>query len=78
MLFEWDAGNRPKLEARGIFEWHAEEVHANGPEYRRNKKAGSARWAMIGRDDDGRLLRINILWADQEQGILRAIGGWPL
>lgn len=76
--FEWDEGNVPKLEARDIHTWHVEEAHANGPEYRRNKRAGAARWAMIGRDDDGRLLRIHILWADQSAGVLRAIGGWCL
>ncbi|MBI2325715.1 MAG: hypothetical protein HYU87_12260 [Chloroflexi bacterium] len=76
--FEWDEGNGPKLEKRGIFSWHVEEVHANRPEYRRNKRSGSARWAMIGRDDDGRLLRVNIIWSDEKEGILRAVGGWEL
>jgi non-specific serine/threonine protein kinase len=78
LLADLGRASRLHREVRGIFAWHVEEVHSNGPQYRRNKRSGTARWAMIGKDDDGRQLRINILWADQELGILRAIGGWPL
>lgn len=42
------------------------------------QRSGTARWLMIGQDDRGRLLKIGILWADEREGILRAITAWPL
>jgi hypothetical protein len=48
------------------------------PEFKRNKKAGTARWMMTGRDRSGRRLRIGILWADEEERILKAIHGLPI
>ena len=52
-------------------------MHQNRPEYRRNKRAGSAQWLMVGRDDRGRELVIGVLWADVDERVLRAITGWP-
>jgi hypothetical protein len=71
-----DEGNRPKLARRGILPTHVEAVSRNGPQWRPNKRSGSATWVMTGRDDGGRPLRVNILWADEDAGRLRAISAW--
>ena len=44
--FEWDAANEGKLAERGIKPHEVEGVWSNKPDYRRNKKAGSALWMM--------------------------------
>lgn len=48
------------------------------PLFKRNKKAGTARWMMFGRDRGGRRLQIGVLWDDEGEGVLRAIHGLPL
>ncbi len=48
------------------------------PEFKRNKRAGTAQWMMTGRDRSGRWLRIGILWADEDARLLKAIHGLPL
>ncbi len=74
--WEWDKGNVPKLALRGIRQVDIEAVGHNRPEWKPNKRSGTATWAMVGRDNGGRLLRVNVLWADERSGRLRAIGGW--
>jgi hypothetical protein len=72
--FEWDAANEDKLAKRGIKPHEVEGVWGNKPEYRRNKKAGSALWMMTGADPtSGKKLRVGIIWADEGEGVLRAI-----
>jgi uncharacterized DUF497 family protein len=73
--FEWDEGNEEKLAARGILPQDVEHVWANRPQYRRNKRRGTAPWMTTGRDGGGRTLKVGILWADEGQGFLRAITG---
>lgn len=55
--FEWDSANEDKLAERKI---RPDEVEAI--------------WMMVGRDPrSGRRLRVGILWADEKEGVLRAI-----
>jgi len=74
--FDWDDHNLDKLLGRGIHDWNVEEVFANDPVFRRNKRSGTATWLMLGRDDGGRRLVIGIVWSDETNGILRAITAW--
>jgi hypothetical protein len=72
--FEWDKDNEDKLAERGITASEVEGVWGNKPSYKRNKKAGSATWMMVGADpDSGEKLKVGIIWADEGQRILRAI-----
>ena len=74
--FEWNEGNQPKLEDRGISVRHVLAVHGNDPKYLRNKKDAAGDWFMIGRDDQGRVLKLSILWADTKTRTLRVATGW--
>lgn len=80
--FDWDEHNEAKLALRNITPGDVEEVFEGAwgekPLFKRNKKAGTARWMMFGRDRGGRRLRIGVLWADEEERVLRAIHGLPL
>jgi hypothetical protein len=72
--FDWDHGNEDKLAERGILPQEVEGVWGNKPRYRRNKKAGSAVWMMIGMDPvSGKKLKVGIIWADEGERLLRAI-----
>jgi hypothetical protein len=72
--FEWDAANEDKLAERGIKPHEVEGVWSNNPDYRRNKKAGSALWMMTGADPtSGKKLKVGIIWADERERVLRAI-----
>jgi|SRR5215211_225834 hypothetical protein len=72
--FEWDAANEDKLAERGIKPHEVEGVWSNNPDYRRNKKAGSALWMMTGADPvSGKKLKVGIIWADEGERVLRAI-----
>jgi hypothetical protein len=72
--FEWDSGNEDKLAERNVRPDEVEAIWRHRPRYFRNKKAGSATWMMVGRDPrSGRQLRIGIIWADEKEGVLRAI-----
>lgn len=80
--FHWDECLEAKLAMRNITPGDVEDVFEGvwgiDPQFKRNKKAGTARWMMIGRDRSGRWLRIGILWADEEERVLKAIHGLPL
>lgn len=72
--FEWDSGNVDKLAKRGIFIHEVEGVWGNKPRYTRNKKSLTAKWIMEGTDPgSGKRLKVGIIWADEEERILRAI-----
>jgi hypothetical protein len=72
--FEWDTGNVDKLAVRGILIQEVEGVWGNKPHYSRNKRSGSAIWMMVGKDPvSGKRLKVGIIWADEEERILRAI-----
>jgi hypothetical protein len=72
--FEWNAANEDKLAERGIKPHEVEGVWSNNPDYRRNKKAGSALWMMTGADPvSGKKLKVGIIWADEGERVLRAI-----
>jgi len=72
--FEWNQGNVDKLAERGILIQEVEGVWGNKPRYSRNKKGRSATWMMVGRDPvSGKKLKVGIIWADEEERILRAI-----
>lgn len=72
--FEWDSKNEDKLAEREVRPDEVEAIWKNRPRYLKNKKAGSATWMMVGRDPrSGRRLRVGILWADEGEGVLRAI-----
>jgi len=72
--FDWDKGNEDKLAERGIAAQEVEGVWGNKSRYRRNKKAGSAIWMMVGTDPvSGKKLKVGIIWADEGERILRAI-----
>jgi uncharacterized DUF497 family protein len=72
--FEWDQGNVDKLGERGILIHEVEGVWGNKPRYSRNEKGGSATWMMVGTDPvSGKKLKVGIIWADEDERILRAI-----
>lgn len=72
--FDWDHGNVDKLGERGILIHEVEGVWGNKPRYSRNKKSGSATWMMVGTDPvSGKKLKVGIIWADEDERILRAI-----
>jgi hypothetical protein len=72
--FEWDDANGDKLAERGILIHEVEGLWGNNPRFTRNKKAGSATWWMIGTDPvSGKKLKVGVLWAVEEDRILRAI-----
>lgn len=76
--FEWNEGNQPKLEDRGISIRDVLAVHGKDPKYLRNKNEAAGDWLMIGRDDHGRVLKLSILWADTETRTLRVATGWVM
>lgn len=51
-------------------------MFANNPTWRRNKRRRAAQYAMDGRTDAGRSLRILVLWADETERVLRAVTAW--
>lgn len=73
VAFEWDDANVAKLALRGIRPQDVEAVLWNGAAFQRNKRSGTAAWWMTGLDVGGRMLGVAVLWADQEEGVLRAI-----
>ena len=82
VAFDWKPHLEEKLALRNITPGDVEDVFhgiwGQQPEFKRNKKAGTARWMMTGRDRGGRWLRIGILWADEDARLLKAIHGLPL
>ncbi len=51
--FEWDENKESKLAQRGIYAEDVEYVFENEPTFLKNKRSGSARWLMDGRDRSG-------------------------
>lgn len=76
--FDWDEHNEAKLLKRQIHASDVEDIFWSGPRFRRNKRSGTAAWMMVGRDRGGRTLKIGIIWADEQDGVLRAITGLPV
>lgn len=75
-FFEWDTRNEDHLARRGVTASEVEQVFANNPTWRRNKRRRAAQYAMDGRTDAGRSLRILVLWADETERVLRAVTAW--
>jgi hypothetical protein len=50
----------------------------NGPRFSRNKRRAAARWRIVGRTDGGRKLQVFVVWADERDGVLRAVTGWEI
>jgi len=72
--FDWDDANIDKLAIRNVRPDEVEAIWANRPQYRRNKRKGTAMWMMVGCDPrSGRRLKVGILWLDEQEGVLRAI-----
>jgi hypothetical protein len=78
VAFEWDEYNEAELAAHDVFPYEVEQVFWNDPSFSRNKKRATARWRMVGRTDRGRKLQVFIVWADERDGILRAVTGWEI
>lgn len=78
VAFEWDRYNEDELGAHDVLPYEVEQAFWNGPTFSRNKKTAAARWRMIGRTDGGRELQVFIVWADEQDGILRAVTGWEI
>jgi hypothetical protein len=61
---------------RGVTAREVEQVFANEPTWRRNKRGRAAQYAMDGRTDAGRPLRVLVTWADEAGRVLRAVTAW--
>lgn len=75
-FFEWDTRNEEHLARRGVTAREVEQVFANEPTWRRNKRGRAAQYAMDGRTDAGRSLRLLVTWADEAGRVLRAVTAW--
>jgi uncharacterized DUF497 family protein len=78
VAFEWDRYNEEELANHGVLPYEVEQAFWNGARFSRNKKRASARWRMVGLTDRGRKLQVFIVWADESDGILRAVTGWEI
>lgn len=50
----------------------------NDPQVLRNKNTRAAEYRVIGRTDAGRRLRLNIIWSNERERLLRVVGAWWL
>jgi hypothetical protein len=78
VAFEWDEYNEGELADHEVLPYEVEQVFWNGPRFSRNKKLATARWRMVGRTDGGRKLQVFVVWADERDGVLRAVTGWEI
>lgn len=78
VAFEWDGYNEDELADHEVLPYEVEQMFWNGPRFSRNKKRAAARWRMVGRTDSGRKLQVFVVWADQRDGVLRAVTGWEI
>lgn len=75
--FQWDEHNERELAAHDIRPAQVEQVFFDAnPQWAPNKKSAAGTWLMTGPDLGGRMLTISIMWADEDERILRAITGW--
>jgi uncharacterized DUF497 family protein len=78
VAFEWDDYNEGELGNHGVLPYEVEQAFWNSPKFSRNKKRAPAQWRMVGRTDGGRKLQEFFVWADERDGILRAVTGWEI
>jgi hypothetical protein len=78
VVFEWDGYNEAELADHEVLPYEVEQMFWNGLQFSRNKKRAAARWRMVGRTDSGRKLQVFVVWADQRDGVLRAVTGWEI
>lgn len=75
-FFEWDLANDEHLAQHDVSPYEVEQVFHNDPTWRRNKGGRAALYAMDGRTDAGRALRVLVTWADETERVLRAVTAW--
>jgi hypothetical protein len=78
VAFEWDEYNEAELAAHEVLPYEVEQMFRNGPRFSRNKRRAAARWRIVGRTDGGRKLQVFVVWADERDGVLRAVTGWEI
>ena len=78
VAFEWDEYNEAELAAHEVLPYEVEQAFWNGARSARNKERATARWRMVGRTDGGRKLQVFVVWADERDGVLRAVTGWEI
>jgi uncharacterized DUF497 family protein len=72
--FDWDEANVNKVRAHGIEPWEAEEVVLSGDRISVDAYTGTGeqRFAVIGRTDAGRLLRVVLTRRDRRLRVVTA------
>jgi hypothetical protein len=78
VAFEWDGHNEGELADHEVLPYEVEQVFWNGPRFSRNKKRATAQWRMVGHTNGGRMLQVFVIWADERDGVLRAVTGWEI
>lgn len=74
---EWDEGNLAHATAHGISADEIDQVIANGPAYRRNKRGRSADYLAFGITDGGRRVVVAVEWRQATRRI-RPITAWEM
>lgn len=76
--FEWDEHNEAELAGHNVMPWEVEDLFFEGrPTFHCNKRSAAATWRMSGcHPTSGRPLHIFILWADEDEAVLRVVTGW--
>ena len=72
---EWDEGNMAHATAHGVTVGEIEQVIANGPMYRRNKRGRAADLLASGETDGGRRVVVTVSW-DAARRTVRPITAW--
>lgn len=77
--FEWDEGNEDHLAEHRVTADEIERIFEHRPIFLRNKKGRAGVWMMVGADPvSGRSLKVAICWADETEGILRAVTAFEI
>jgi hypothetical protein len=74
-LIEWDDGNLTHATAHGVTDEEINQVIANGPVYRANKRGRTADLLAVGVTDGGRRVVVAVVW-DEARRSVRPITAW--
>lgn len=72
---EWDDGNLEHATAHGVSADEIDQVLANDPVYRRNKRGRSADFLAYGATDGGRRVVVAVEWRRANR-VMRPITAW--
>ena len=75
--WEWDDDNLGHLAAHGLGRRTVEQVAAEAPRFRRNRRGRAASHQMVGPDAGGAFWTVCVAEAPGRPGLWRAITGWP-